>query len=66
LAISRINQANNIQHQLAVLTSKLDMLMTRGPSAGVVCGICCIEGHPTHASPILQEGNINAMFNRQP
>ena len=40
--------------------------MIRGPSAGVVCGICYMEGHPTDACPTLQEENVNAMFNHQP
>ena len=64
--IGRVNEVDTTQHQLAALTSKLDKLMTKGPSVGVICGICSIEGHLTDACPTLQEGNVNAMFNQQP
>ena len=39
LITGRVNEVDTIQHQLVALTSKLDKLMTKGPSAGVVCGI---------------------------
>lgn len=39
--------------------------MAKGSNAGIVCGICCLEGHPIDACPNLQGGNVNAMFNHQ-
>jgi len=64
--IGRVNEVDTTQHQLAALTSKLDKLMTRGPSVRIVCGIRCMKGHPTDACPTLQEENVNAIFNHQP
>ena len=43
----------------------LNQIVTGGIQKAVICGICCLEGHPTDACPTLQEGNINAVYSNQ-
>jgi len=31
----------------------------------VICSIFCLEGHSTNACPILQKGNVNALYSNQ-
>ena len=40
-------------------------IVTRGVQKVAICGICCLEGHPTDACHTLQEGNINVVYSNQ-
>jgi len=42
----------------------LNKLITGGVHKAVVCGLCCLEGHPTDACPTLQRGDVNAMLTK--
>jgi len=43
----------------------LTKVITGGVQKVIICGICCPEGHPIDACPILQEGNVNAVYSNE-
>jgi len=43
----------------------LNKIITGRVQKAVICGICCLEGHPTDAYPTRQESNVNAVYSNQ-
>jgi len=54
-----------VESQLYYITAMLSKIVTGGVPKEVICGICCLEGHPTDACPIFQEVNVNAIYSNQ-
>ena len=43
----------------------MNKIVTGGVQKAVICGTCCLEGHPTDAWPTFQEGNVNVAYSNQ-
>jgi len=63
--VNEIGSSSSVESQLSYITTMLNKIVTGGVQKVVICGICCLEGHPTDACPTLQEGNINAVYSNQ-
>ena len=63
--VNEIGSSSSVESQLSHITTMLNKIVTGGVQKAIICGICCLEGHPTDACPTLQEGNINAIYSNQ-
>ena len=63
--VNVIGSNSSVESQLSHITVMLNKIITGGVQKAVICGICCLEGHPTDACPTLQDGNGNAVYSNQ-
>ena len=63
--VNEIGSSSSVESQLSHITAMLNKIVTGGVQKAVICGICCLEGHPTDACPTLQEENVDAVYSNQ-
>ena len=51
--VNEIDSSSSVESQLSHITAMLNKIITGGIQKAVICGICCLEGHPTNACPTL-------------
>ena len=48
--VNDIGSNSSIESQLSHITTMLNKIVTGRVQKAVICGICCLEGHPSYRS----------------